>query len=76
MRKSLLFLTRHTKLGKEFLAQCKSIIFFKYKYLKMYTTVQKFGVSKILILLFSKDALNWSKVTVKTIMLQTISVFK
>ncbi len=48
--------------------------------IKMYTTVQKFGDSIIVclffikvILLFSKDAFNCSKVTVKTlIMLQEI----
>ncbi len=50
-----------------------------------YTTVQRFGISKIFFfwkrerkkqtLLFSRDALNWSKVTAKTfITLQKISV--
>ncbi len=43
----------------------------------MYTTVQKFGISKKLILLFSKDALSWSKVTIKTfIMVQNIYILK
>ncbi len=51
------------------------------KLLNVRTTFQKFGVSqfffflKKLILLFSKDALNCSKLTVKTfIMLQVLSV--
>ncbi len=40
-----------------------------------HTTAQKFGVRKKLILLFIKEALNWSKVTAKTfIMLEKISI--
>ncbi len=47
---------------------------------KLYNAVQKFGVSGIfvlkeIIILFSKDAFNWSKVTVKTfILLQKIYI--
>ncbi len=69
-------MTKHTKLGKGFWAQRKSKENPTYKYYKMYTTDQKFGVGEILILLFCKDELNWSKVRVKTIILQKISVFK
>ncbi len=40
-----------------------------------YTTIQKFGVSKILILSFSKDAFNYLKVTAKAItMVLNISI--
>ncbi len=55
----------------------------KYKYKIVYAIVQKFGVCKFilfynfflmkLILFVSKDALNWLKLAVKT-MLQKISV--
>ncbi len=48
-----------------------NVIITFYIYTCSKTSIQKFGVSKFfflkkLILLFSKDALNWSKVTVKT----------
>ncbi len=45
------------------------------KHTKEQTTVQKFFKKRNKYFLFSKDALNWSKVTVKTfIMLQKISI--
>ncbi len=65
-------LSKHTKLGKGFLAQRKSKKNAKYNYLIIYTTDQNIGVGKIILLLFSKDGFNWSKVRVKTIMLQKI----
>ncbi len=43
----------------------------------MYTTVQKFGISKKILLLFSKIALSGSKGTIKTlIMVQNILIKK